>query len=393
MKETLRSIPVIKLLVTSLIILSIFVSILFFSSISSVDITSFKPEDIDTNESEDTTLAIESQNVNIKQFTYSAWIPSWGATSGLSSLITNIDLFYSISPVWYEINSDGSLKKTYGKYRDEIIKTIKDNEIELIPAIAMFDHELFTKVLQDQDNLDRHVDSILNTVIENDYDGIDLDYESTKLSDKDKYFEFLTKLSKKLKEADKKLIVTVIAKWGENISYPSLIETRQVQDWFEILKYADKIRIMAYDYTFARSAFPGPIGPLNWIEEILKYAVTKGDPERFVLGIHLYSYEWESDTELPFLPSYSMNSTSEKSAKAYTYNQVLQILSENEGRSYEFEGEDVFEYRNGDKYRSMVYIDEQGINDRIQLTQEYSLSGIVFWRIGSEGSLLSNLGI
>jgi Predicted glycosyl hydrolase len=48
---------------------------------------------------------------------------------------------------------------------------------------------------------------------------------------------------------------------------------------------------MAYDYTSASTLYPGPIGPLNWIEQVMQYALTKAEPQKFVLGVHLYSYE------------------------------------------------------------------------------------------------------
>jgi spore germination protein YaaH len=348
-----------------------------------------------TNEPiEDSNLTIDQINsFDLHKFTYSGWVPSWGSSSGLDSLKRNNSFLNSISPVWYELNENGSLKTRYPSQRQEIIAIAKENSIEIIPAIAMFDHELFTKVLQSQANLERHVEEIVNTVTINQYDGIDLDYESTKLSDKEKYFEMLSKLSSKLHENEKKLIVTVIAKWGDDIVYPSLVETRQVQDWTQISKLADEIRIMAYDYTFTRSRNPGPIGPINWIEEVLKYAVTKVEPSKLILGVHLYSYEWKGNTTQPltFIPNYMGNTNGTSDASSYVYSQVKSILKENSGKSSDFEGEKIFEYKKEGIYRSLVYIDPQGIKERVELASKYKLGGVVFWRLGGEDELLTSL--
>ncbi len=258
----------------------------------------------------------------------------------------------------------------------------------------MFDHELFTKVLQNEESLTRHINSIVSNVVDNSFDGIDLDYESTKLSDKAKYFEFLSRLSTELKKVNKKLIVTVVAKWGDSILYPSLVETRQVQDWAEIQKYADKIRIMAYDYTFIKSKFPGPIAPLNWIDEVLKYGTEKVDPQKLVLGIHLYAYEWKGAdaSKLPFVHSMKLNSNGDDESKAFTYTEVKNILKGNNGESITYEGEQVFNYVPSDNLsRTLVYIDQKGVNDRITLAKKYNISGVVFWRIGGESDLLTIL--
>jgi len=377
------------------IFLTVFGLLMFFDKPASNQLV-----DLETNTNQisngDRPSVLSEEQINeysLYNFTYSGWIPSWGSSSGLDSLKRNSSFLNIISPVWYELNENGSLKTRYPAQRQEIITTAKENGIRLIPAIAMFDHELFTKVLQSQESLDRHVDAIIKTVLDNQYDGIDLDYESTKLSDKPKYFEMLQKLSNKLHASNKQLIVTVIAKWGEDIVYPSLKETRQVQDWSEISLYVDQIRIMAYDYTFTRSKFPGPIGPLNWIDEVLKYAVTEVQPSKLILGIHLYSYEWKGGANEPlsFIANYMGNTNGSSDASSYVYSQVKNIVKDNEGRAYDFEGEQVFEYKKDGIYRSLVYIDPQGVLDRVDLAIKYKLGGVVFWRLGGEDELLTNL--
>jgi len=377
------------------IFLTVFGLLMFFDKPASNQLV-----DLETNTNQisngDRPSVLSEEQINeysLYNFTYSGWIPSWGSSSGLDSLKRNSSFLNIISPVWYELNENGSLKTRYPAQRQEIITTSKENGIRLIPAIAMFDHELFTKVLQSQESLDRHVDAIIKTVLDNQYDGIDLDYESTKLSDKPKYFEMLQKLSNKLHASNKQLIVTVIAKWGEDIVYPSLKETRQVQDWSEISLYVDQIRIMAYDYTFTRSKFPGPIGPLNWIDEVLKYAVTEVEPSKLILGIHLYSYEWKGGANEPlsFIANYMGNTNGSTDASSYVYSQVKNIVKDNEGRAYDFEGEQVFEYKKDGIYRSLVYIDPQGVLDRVDLAIKYKLGGVVFWRLGGEDELLTNL--
>lgn len=332
--------------------------------------------------------------------TFSAWIPDWGSKTGLESLKNNQELFDSISPVWYEVKEDGGLKTKFPSNRNEILKVAEENDIKMIPAIAMFDHELFTKVLQSEENLHRHVDSIYDEVVEQGYDGIDLDYESTKLDDKDKYFEFLEKLSDKLKSQDKELVVTVLAKWGEDIEYSYLPQTRAVQDWSMIAKYADEIRIMTYDYTYGSAKYPGPIAPLGWMEEVLQYAVSEADSSKFVLGVHLYSYEWWEDGENPtgdliFEPDFIKNTgKAENSVRSYTFETVSRVLRDYTGESDEYQGEKIYKYSktNDDtgvfENRFLVYIDVEGVQSRVDLAKEYGLKGVVFWRIGGDGQLL-----
>lgn len=385
----------------------IFVSVIFIVAIGIGAVVTTKyliPGDKYIPASDDKNLEIV--NKTREDLIYTGWIPDWASPTGFTSLRTNPELFTEISPVWYEVNTDGTLKKKLPLNSQEIITYSKVNAIKIIPAIAMFDHELFTPILQEEKKLTTHIEAIVNEVTENDYDGIDLDYESTKLSDKDKYFEFLKKLSEQLKDKDKTLIVTVVAKWGDDVNYPSLPETRQVQDWSEIAKYANQIRIMTYDYTFAKANFPGPIAPLNWLEEVLDYAVTEVNPNKLMLGIHLYSYEWWTEqkedgsydeTKLVFVPSYNLNSLGDATARSYTYTTVKKVISENKGERTNYEGEEIFRYEktNNDtgkkEKRVLVYISPEGVKQRVDLAAKYNLKGVAFWRLGSEDELLKDI--
>ncbi len=359
---------------------------------------------------EESTVEVQQEQTRNENVTYSGWIPSWASVVGYSTVLAEKGLFDDISPVWYEVKTNGELEDIRPSNAGETVELTRDNDIELIPSIAMFDHELFTEVLQDQENLDRHVDSIHQEVMDQDYDGIDLDYESTKRSDKDKYFEFLEKLSEKMKADEKKLVVTVLAKWGDDIEYPYLPQTRDVQDWSEIAKYADEIRIMTYDYTSASALNPGPIAPLYWMQEVIDYAKTEADPSKFVLGVHLYSYErWVEvtnpnsdqgfdDPRLRFKEKFFQNNESgEFPARSYGYDVVQGVVDSNSGQTEEYEGEQIFRYSKINSQtgiyenRVLVYINEEGVEQRIDLAKENGLKGVAFWQLGSGSALLEGL--
>ncbi len=331
----------------------------------------------------------------VDELTQSAWIPYWDYQKGLDTLKANEGKFNEILPVVYELKEDGSLKKTKGDQYKSLQQYAKSEDIKFIPSIAMFDHELFSKVLQNDENRTRHVQSILNEIENNNFDGIDLDYESTKLDDKEKYFDFLSNLKRGIdvleEDEDRQitLSITVLPKWGDATVYPSLKETRQVQDWRELSKYGDQIRIMAYDYTSQYSQNPGPIAPLDWIENVLLKAVEEIPAEKIILGMHNYSYNWAAaDVDLDL--NFFLNPPGTKiKADSYTYDIVQKIKQD-------YAGTDVFESSWGERYykykrnggdRILVYIDQQGITLRKQLAAKYGIQGVSFWRLGGDSKL------
>jgi spore germination protein YaaH len=121
-------------------------------------------------------------------------------------------------------------------------------------------------------------------------------------------------------------------------------------------------------------------------------------PQKTVLGIHLYAYEWYQNAatadNLELITDSAQNSGSNpNTARAYTYRNVLSILQSNQGESSTFEGENVFFYtRKNDKTgilenRALVYISPDGVKERMLLAQKFNLKGVVFWRLGDEGSI------
>ena len=335
-----------------------------------------------------------------------AWLPDWANVSGFESLKTNKDLFYQISPVWFEVNPDGSLIDKRPANYAQIEAYCRENGIEVIPTIAMFDHELFSEVLRSQQNLDRHVKAILDIVEKENYDGIDLDYESTKLSDKEAFFEILEKLSVELRENERKFIFTVLPQWEANKGYQSLRETRKVQDWGRIGELVDEIRIMSYDYTSSRSINPGPIAPLDWLEEVIEYSIRRVPREKIFIGIHLYSYEWWMDADeydkvsedkntLRFAESSTFNPPiNNKSARSYTYITNKNILENFSGETSSYQGEIIHQYRKDNpqtgviEERVLVMIDKQGLRARQDLVEKYKLGGVAYWRLGGDADLL-----
>jgi len=287
------------------------------------------------------------------------------------------------------VNEDGTLKKTKGDTYKELQKYAQDNDIEFIPSIAMFDHEIFTKVLQNEGHMQIHVNSIIEEIEENDFDGIDLDYESTKLDDKDEYQEFIKQLSEKCKEIDAKLTITVLAKWNPDIAYPSLNETRKVQDWKYLSKYADEIRIMAYDYTSQYSEEPGPIAPITWIELILQKAVAEIPREKIVLGAHNYGYNWAAQSLDPEIDFETNPPTEKIRADAYTYDQIVAIKGKYQGKDEKniLWAERYYVYEREGSSRVLVYLDQEGITERKSLAAEYGIKGISFWRLGGDQKL------
>jgi len=368
-----------------LLIISVVLSIIIisFSVYIVLTLQSKKTKDTDIiqqniqQEQEDEEIIVEEelqeeiQEVEGITFSQSAWIPSFDFENGLKSLEARKDTIGEVNPVLYGLNNDGTLlnRKPTEEALKNFLQYCELEGIKVLPTVGSYDFRIMGSVMQSDVYIDKNVQEIINEINKYGYDGIDIDYERIRTSERDGYLAFLRKLKDELEKIDKELSVTVFAKTRDNTQ-----DTLYAQDWVEIGKIADKVKIMAYDYTLQTSTIPGPIGPIDWIEEVLAYAEGKIPKEKTILGIHLYAYLWK-----------------EEKASALTYSAVLNILKNVKGEYNTEIGEGYAEYKCSDGSRCVLfYQTPQGIKDRIDIAKKHNIAGVTYWRLGGESDLLNH---
>ena len=57
---------------------------------------------------------------------------------------------------------------------------------------------------------------------------------------------------------------------------------------------ADQVRIMGYNYHWETSA-PGPTAPIGWVRGVLSYATRQMPASKVVLGVPLFGYDWDGN--------------------------------------------------------------------------------------------------
>lgn len=366
---------------------------------------------------EDTTG--ESGITQNTDFELMGWLPDWAGVKGVESVRQNGAALDVLSPVWYEINTDGSLRSKVPSNSGEILILAAENNLHVVPTIANFDFSKFAESVETEEKLQRQIDEIVAVVIENNYDGIDLDYESIEISEQDEFLRLVDGVSAGLRPQGKRVSLTLLSQWDEQgLSYKSFRQTRQVQDWEQLAPLVDEIRIMAYDYTSPLAVNPGPIAPEDWVRDVLDYAVERIPREKIVLAVHLYSYEWyvtsadyqealaSGDPDpLRFAESSGYNlPLASNRARSYTYDTIKTILAEEEADSNSqlgnYQGEQIFRFDRINpqtqdlEERLLVYIDPAGVAERIELARdEYGIKGVSFWRLGGEEELLGQFAL
>lgn len=336
-------------------------------------------------------LGISKKSKDVEELYITGWIPDWDIVSGSSSFQNQIDSFDSISPVYWYIKPDGTLDATVNTHNQNLLDIAGTNNVTVIPTITSFDPQAISAALKTPDSIKKHIDEIVLEVNKYNYEGIDLDYEAIYLKDKEKFFSFLADLKIELKKTNKVLVFTVLPKWGNEVIYSSLPQTRMVQDYKRIADIVDEFRIMTYEYTARDSVEIGPIAPIEWMERVIQYSIYSGvDREKIVIGIHTYSYDFaerELAKNIDFYPVLDIRGNKDLPATNAYFNETVEQINFSSVVFNEVWKESVgyFTNRNGEP-RVLVFPDQKTLDARKELAAEYGIKGVTYWRVGGEAN-------
>ena len=227
------------------------------------------------------------------------WVPYYSTSSSLTSAVLNGDLVKEVMPFWYTLKSESKITDLYTPANpnfsmSQALTVMRDSGFEIIPTITDGTAKLaLAKILANPGTRTKTVDTILNLVLRNNFDGIDLNFEGFAFVDgtsswpatQVNWNAFIRELSVAFRSANKIISVTTPVLFDPASGKKGYF----VYDWATIAPFIDRLRIMTYDYSTATS---GPIGPLNWIEESVSYAVSVVPASKIFIGVAGYGRDW-----------------------------------------------------------------------------------------------------
>lgn len=272
----------------------------------------------------------------------SGWIPYWRMATGTADATRHIDAFKEISPFGYTVKNDGELYDAMKIGSDEwqkLIQTARDKKVKVIPSIMWSNAESIDKILRNPKLRKAHIGEIVKMLKTNNFDGVDIDYEGKKAETK-KYFSLF--LKELYKAVGKKLVVCSIEpRTPLNSRFDKIPKDIQyANDFKEINKYCDRVRIMTYDQGMSdlrlnetAGGLYNPIADTRWVEKVITLASNDISKKKIVIGIPTYGHEYkvkpmakgyEYDFLWSFNPKYALDLMSEYGLTA-TRNQAGEL--------------------------------------------------------------------
>lgn len=238
---------------------------------------------------------------------YGAWLPFWQAQAGQQSVALHLPSLNEISLFSYAVSSNGAFiddLKIGGGAWDGWISAVKDMGVKVIPTIAWFDADNIMKILSSTKLRQAEEDRVAKLVTDNQFDGIDIDFEGMYPATKPYYSLFIQGLAMRLHPLGKTLTCTVVPRTPPDSLY-AVMPTSTIlyaEDYSVLNKYCDEVRLMAYDQgnvdlklnaSKGSSTLYAPVADPDWVKKLIQLALQSISPKKIMLGIPTYGYEWQ----------------------------------------------------------------------------------------------------
>jgi len=242
---------------------------------------------------------------------FSGWIPYWATGKGTDDADAHLSQFTEINPFGYTVKNDGTLYDAMNLGSADwqnLFKDARKQGVKVVPTVMWSDTGSIYNVLSNPTLRAQHIQSIVNAVKQNGFDGVDIDYEGKSAETRVSFAAFLGELSAALNKADKNLILDCTIEAREPLAArysgtpPANIE--YANDLPSINKYCDRVRLMTYDQQTAdiqlnkahQDELYAPIADSAWVEKVVDYMAEDIDKSKMVIGVATYGAEYQAMT-------------------------------------------------------------------------------------------------
>ena len=297
-----------------------------------------------------------------------------------------------LEPGWNKLNSATTEKILY---QSRLL-----NQKTVITITAM-DPQTIENILNNPTNQETAISSILSVYTDKGFDGINIDFESVNSPDRitrDNFSLFITKLKSRCRTINHlcELDIDIFADTAQK---------NRLWDLEAISSSVDHVIVMAYDYYRKSSNQAGPIAPLRGAcpnpagfgtlidlpQTCLEQDITSNlaaitsliSPQKIILGIPFYGYEWET------VSTNFLSNTIRGTGALATYQRVRDFFSDTtiSSLSATWSATTLSPYITfsiNDQTHQIHYEDQRSLELKIQLVRSANLKGIAIWALGYE---------
>ncbi len=266
----------------------------------------------------------------------------------------------------YDANSNGTLEIIDDT---ELIRAAKAQGVA--PIMVVTNRDFSSDVLHEIFNNYQYQTTLLNNIVytlnTKGYYGVNFDFEYVYEYDRYTYNRFLNRAVTLLRSLGYKVFTALAPK----VSATQEGRLYTAHDYPYHGQFADKVILMTYEWGYTYSE-PMAVAPVNMVRQVLDYAVTAIPPNKILMGIPNYGYDWT----LPWQRGTAARTVGNTAA-------VNLARAENAAIEYDSEAQSpYFTYYDDNKKEHIVWFeDARSIRQKLLLVDQYNLAGVSYWTI------------
>jgi spore germination protein YaaH len=271
-----------------------------------------------------------------------------------------------VYPTFWDCNTKTAAIE--GRNDQQIVDFARDRKVKVLPRFNCQNPSMLNKILWDTSVRAEWLNTIVKSVDQYGYDGVNIDFEAGWAKDRDALSQFMRDLSARLHAKGKLLTQAVSAKTEDVPNHPR----STFFDYEELVKHNDYMFVMAWGIHWATSG-PGPQDDFTWVRKVADYVSTMPMRQKWVMGTMLYGMDWANGG----------GAANPGTGRHYS---EIQALIARTGARPEFDPTRnawVVRYSENGASHELWYSDANAVGDRMALARDRGM-GVGFWRIGQE---------
>ena len=298
----------------------------------------------------------------IQQQVRAGFYVNWDLKSYFS-LRTNISKMNMVLPEWLFV--DPKADTIIAQIDPKAFALLDTSKAKIVPLLTnnfkdQWNDSCVARIVSSPQTRTRFIKNLLTVLRKWGFDGVSIDFEDLySLHNDQDLVEFHHELYDSL-HANKMIATQCIPPFNKDYKIS------------ELHKFNDYIFVMAYDQHF-QSTNPGAISDGKWVEQVLDVFTAKIDPEKFILCLAGYGYDWMKGG----------------TGADITYQEALTVAKESDGKiNFDNNGYNChFNYFDETQRAHEVWFTDAATTYNIMRTASgYGLAGVALWRLGSEDS-------
>lgn len=238
--------------------------------------------------------------------------------------------------------------------------------LSTVDETGHFNSEIIKYIFADSEIQNNLIENVIKVMKEKGYLGLDIDFEFVEPESREEYISFIRKITNRLHAEG----FTVNVDLAPKTSAEQTGLLYEAQDYAAIGEIADTVLVMTYEWGYTYGP-PMAVAPINNVKTVLNYALTEIPPEKILLGIPNYGYDWK----LPYIRGESMAETIgnlQAVQRAKLFGAEIQFDEIAQTPFYTYTAKDGSEH-------IVWFEDARSIKAKLALIQDNNLRGAGYW--------------